>query len=354
MTPLSAAQISNFITTLGAEQGATFVASGNVAEAYGNTITGEQVETLFRTIGYSQEDTVSFSSLAQISTDKLFALFDTNNDLGINADEINAFSARDAQGVLDALKDSAPAVEAAQAPETTVLRFEEDKYLEANPDVAAAVKAGTFASGLAHYKAVGVLEGRSLRNGAARSVFNEAFYLAANPDLDAAIKMGLYKGSARDHLITHGLAEGRALSTEAANADIGTPVQQAAIDVGSLETFRSGLKGSSIFDEKGFDSVYYLQQNPQAANSGLSPFKHFVTIGVNEGFSPNAAHRAAVATVDPENSPTENTNLKFDANRYLAAHPDVAKAVAQGLTTAFNHFVRFGIFENRRGFSQGT
>jgi len=41
--------------------------------------------------------------------------------------------------------------------------FEEQAYLDANPDVAAAVKVGAFASGRAHFELRGVLEGRYLR-----------------------------------------------------------------------------------------------------------------------------------------------------------------------------------------------
>ncbi|MGD0390472.1 MAG: FKBP-type peptidyl-prolyl cis-trans isomerase, partial [Tepidisphaeraceae bacterium] len=61
--------------------------------------------------------------------------------------------------------------------------FDEHYYLEMNPDVAAAVTAGAFATGYDHYLAYGQYEGRS-----PSPYWDEAWYLQENPDVAAAVK----------------------------------------------------------------------------------------------------------------------------------------------------------------------
>ncbi|RNE88383.1 hypothetical protein, partial [Marichromatium sp. AB31] len=67
-----------------------------------------------------------------------------------------------------------------------------------NPDVAAAVAAGTFASAVEHYWSYGADENR-----APGPWFDTAAYLADNPDVAAA---GL---DATSHFVLWGAAEGR-------------------------------------------------------------------------------------------------------------------------------------------------
>ncbi|WP_457797985.1 class I SAM-dependent methyltransferase [Methylocystis sp. S23] len=80
--------------------------------------------------------------------------------------------------------------------------FDESCYLAANPDVAAVVKSGKLASGWAHFKKFGAVEGRrqkvSDEEAATAENFDEARYLAANPDAREAVALGKFP-SARAH-----------------------------------------------------------------------------------------------------------------------------------------------------------
>lgn len=77
-------------------------------------------------------------------------------------------------------------------------------YLRDNPDVAAAVAAGDFLSGLGHFSSFGADEGRAM------SVFNESAYLAQNPDVAAAVESGAFT-SGEQHYLQFGFAEGRGI-----------------------------------------------------------------------------------------------------------------------------------------------
>lgn len=59
--------------------------------------------------------------------------------------------------------------------------FDEDFYLTAYPDVAAAVSQGRLRNAYDHYRRFGRFEGRFPR-------FNEASYLSKNPDVAAAVR----------------------------------------------------------------------------------------------------------------------------------------------------------------------
>jgi len=72
----------------------------------------------------------------------------------------------------------------------------------------------------------------------------------------------------------------------------------------------------------GFDTVYYLQQNPDVAKAGVDPLRHYLVHGWKEGRNPCAY---------------------FDSADYLATNPDVAKAGANPLI----HFLEFGLVEGR-------
>jgi hypothetical protein len=168
--------------------------------------------------------------------------------------------------------------------------YSEAGYLEANPDIAAAVAAGTFVNGFAHFTQLGFFEGRDRRS----QLFNERFYLDENPDVANSIAIGQFN-SGFDHFIERGQSERR------------NP---------------NGL----------FDQTYYLSQNPDAAvavSTGVLPsaFAHFILIGEAEGRSPTPL---------------------FDEPFYLRNNPDVNRAVRDGVfRSAYEHFLRFGRDEGR-------
>jgi hypothetical protein len=82
--------------------------------------------------------------------------------------------------------------------------FNEAGYLEANPDVAAALRSGTLESARLHYVGFGYFEGR---RGATPEV-DEGWYLQTYPDVGSAVRTGRI-GSAAEHFSVVGASEGR-------------------------------------------------------------------------------------------------------------------------------------------------
>jgi hypothetical protein len=162
-----------------------------------------------------------------------------------------------------------------------------DWYLATNPDVAAAVAAGTMTA-QEHFDRYGIFEGRS-----PTPFFDPEQYLAANPDVAAAVQSGSF-ASAVQHFLAYGATEGR---------------------------------NPSAF----FNAEFYLAQNPDVAaaiEAGTlsSAFEHFVTYGTNEA---------------------RNSTPYFDVEAYLEANPDVAAAVESGTIGAYAHFIHYGFAEGR-------
>jgi hypothetical protein len=81
--------------------------------------------------------------------------------------------------------------------------FDEQAYLEANPDVRKAVERGAIESGHVHYIGFGYFEGR--RGG---TLVDESWYLRKYPDVAAAIRDSRIK-SATQHFHSIGAGEGR-------------------------------------------------------------------------------------------------------------------------------------------------
>ncbi len=80
--------------------------------------------------------------------------------------------------------------------------FDTAAYLTANPDVAAAVRAGVV-TGVDHFLRFGQFEGRN-----PNSQFDTPAYLAANPDVAAAVRSGVVTGF--EHFLMFGASEDRA------------------------------------------------------------------------------------------------------------------------------------------------
>ncbi|GEM_PF-1685439 len=84
----------------------------------------------------------------------------------------------------------------------TSAAFDEAFYLAQNPDIAAAVAAGSFTSGLAHFLSYGAAEGRD-----PNALFDSDWYLTQNPDVAAVVEAGLI--TAWDHYEDYGWQENR-------------------------------------------------------------------------------------------------------------------------------------------------
>jgi uncharacterized repeat protein (TIGR03803 family) len=210
--------------------------------------------------------------------------------------------------------------------------FDEHYYLEMNPDVAAAVAKGIFATGYDHYIKYGQYEGRS-----PSPYWDEAWYLQANPDVAAAVKAGRIS-SGFMHYYLYGQYENR-----------------------------PGL----LY----FNTSYYLTNNPDVAaavKAGALPsaFEHFVLYGQYEGRAPMKYFSAAVYDADNPDILPYVTGEMFSSDFehfieygqyegriasdyyneaiYLADNPDVALAVKAGLfRDGFQHWLMYGQYEGR-------
>lgn len=175
--------------------------------------------------------------------------------------------------------------------------FDATYYTQTNPDVAAAVAAGTYATAYDHFIAAGQYEGRE-----PNAHFDSDYYLSLYPDVAAEVAAGVFS-SAFEHYLSYGQYEGRVVSAAAAAAGVSW-----------------------------FDNAYYLQENPDVAaaiTAGLvgSALEHYLKYGQAEG---------------------RDANRYFDADYYLAQNPDVAGAVARGeYSSALDHFLQHGGVEGR-------
>ena len=163
--------------------------------------------------------------------------------------------------------------------------FDEAWYLQNNPDVAAAVRAGQT-DAWTHFLEHGRHEGRSPSH-----VFDPDHYLSRNPDIRDAVEAGLT--TAYDHFIHYGQYEGR--------------------------SFLPYL-----------DLDFYLEANPDVAwavaNSAMTVIGHFLAYGQYEA---------------------RPLSPFFDMADYLQANPDVARAIKDSGSNATQHLLFFGYGESR-------
>lgn len=164
--------------------------------------------------------------------------------------------------------------------------FDEAYYLRMNKDVAAAVAKGQFTAE-EHFLKFGAAEKRN-PNG----YFDAAFYLAKYSDVATAVNAK--KFTAYDHFINNGIKEQR--------------------DPSSF-----------------FDTNYYLKANPDLAvlvyRNEVTPFDYFSRVGIVTGSSPSPY---------------------FNQTAYLAVNADIKAALTAGkITSAYDHFVNYGIAEGR-------
>lgn len=181
--------------------------------------------------------------------------------------------------------------------------FDENFYLRNNPDVAAAVRAGTFTSGLQHFQLVGLQEGRTSVSPFWSEIgyFGSGFSVPNNYDVFQAVS-NRELPSALAHFVQFGEAEGRTIS-------------------------------DSFYNER-----FYLERNPDVANAVAagtfaSGFSHFIQMGKNEG----------------------RVGSAFNEKVYLALNPDVAAAVKSGVfLSGLEHYTEVGRNEFRSAFLSGS
>jgi len=147
-------------------------------------------------------------------------------------------------------------------------------------------------------------------------LFDRDFYLAANPDVAAA---GL---DPQQHFLLHGLAESR---DPHPLVDIAHLRSQAGDSGFGPERLTELLADPLIQPHPRFDVAYYLAENPDVAEAGLAPLRHYIEHGAVEGRSPCPG---------------------FDPDWYLQQHPEAGTDRYQ----AFVHFARVG---HAHGFMPG-
>ena len=186
--------------------------------------------------------------------------------------------------------------------------FDEAWYLDAYPDVAAAVGSSDVPTAYAHWLTSGQFEGRLAPPGFIEAeVFNERDYLKANPDVAEAIRQGAYE-SGRQHFLDHGSEEGRS--------------------IGSPGVSDEEARGIGLFDE-----AWYLKRNPDIAmavakGTIASGYAHWVVDGRIEG-------RSA--------PPGYNESLTFDEEFYRRAYPQaVAELASERALTLRHHYDTVG------------
>ncbi|GAN53466.1 glycosyltransferase [Tanticharoenia sakaeratensis] len=206
--------------------------------------------------------------------------------------------------------------------------FDEGWYLAANPDVAAGVREGIFASGFQHYCESG------FRSRAPHWLFSEQDYFTRNPDLTphALDERGFHNGY--DHFLKVGDREGRighqffdplVFRADALAAHSGIDLDRGlfAQYLASPQTTRTSWY---------FDPAWYLETYPQvrqAIEQGeySGPLHHYLTNGTPQAFDPNPF---------------------FSEASYASRYPDVDAIVRSGgFRNGFEHFRKFGAREGR-------
>ena len=154
-----------------------------------------------------------------------------------------------------------------------------------------------------------------------------------------------------------------------------TDTDQMVVNVRALLTGTAGggeahvtvAQPGALVAAKGFDYVYYLQNNPDVAAAGVDAFQHFQQFGWKEGRDPNAlfdtsgyletyadVKAAGINPLDHYNQfgwhEGRDPSAAFDTTSYLSAYADVNAAHINPLT----HFLHFGLNEGRSGFADGA
>lgn len=222
----------------------------------------------------------------------------------------------------------------------TALNFCEPAYVAANPDIEAAIKAGTLPSGRAHFESSGRFESnRKQVNSIAEKLGNdledvtssnfiEAAYVAANPDVAAAIEAGTL-ASGQIHFDTFGSGDHRK--------------QVASIAKKVRDDFET-------VTDLNFIEAAYVAANADVASAIkagtlASGRIHFET------FKNSGRQRKQVASIAKKVRDDLEivTPLNFCEVAYVSANPDVATAIENGtLTSGRSHFEFFEKNASRR------
>jgi hypothetical protein len=170
--------------------------------------------------------------------------------------------------------------------------WNDQAYLDANPDVAKLVAKGEFPDGYAHYIGIGFLQG--LHSGFPS--WNENKYLADNPDVAVAVAEGRF-ASGFDHYLQAGLAEGRLKGLRPRwmeesylwrHGDVRQAIERGDFKSGLDHYARAGAKegrdgGFSGWDEDGYLFAHGDVRNEVQRGTFTSGLDHYYRAGAAEG-----------------------------------------------------------------------
>lgn len=208
--------------------------------------------------------------------------------------------------------------------------FNEQWYLNENPDVREGVQLGIFDCGFLHYCESGFLSRTP------HWLFSEKGYFLYNPDISQHILEEQGFSNGYDHYLSVGDREERKphlLFDPAVFRAASIPKgHRFDFDRSSfsqfIETHAAGMRRCSWY----FDPKWYLEQYPNVADAidnelYLNPLHHYLTNGDPQAFDPNPW---------------------FSETDYARRYPDVAAIVANGgFRNTYEHFIRFGSREMR-------
>ena len=225
----------------------------------------------------------------------------------------------------------------AAAGHSPTLYFDEDYYCRTNPDVAALVAQGDYASGFDHYCRLGY------RQLSPHLLFDDGYYAMLYEDMTVENLEQHFCYGRYDHWLKSGQFERRQAhflfdpqfyreSAEKEGADP-TLLEQ----WGAYGFYLRALEEGSIFAHLApsiyFDPVWYAETYPHVREALEekklpSALTHYLTLPIAGGYDPV-----------PE----------FVEHFYLETYPDIRFAVEAGLLpSGYRHFVQHGAFELRR------
>ena len=210
--------------------------------------------------------------------------------------------------------------------------FDERWYLRCHPDVAEAVRAGTWESGFDHYCREGL---------AARSphwLYDEDLYRERYPDLADALLQKTTFPNRYAHYLKHGNREGRIAHLFFNPAyHLSRLSEEAAREASELGPFihfvhRNCLGAAEVATSPYFDPAWYTKQYPDIADA----------IGRGEWLS--ALHHYLCNDEPPGLDPLP----WFSEPWYRERNPDIGAALGRAeLRNGYDHFLRHGVFELR-------
>lgn len=252
--------------------------------------------------------------------------------------------------------------------------FDEESYLEANPDVKGAIEKGLLKSATEHLIKYGLEE---IKEGKRKfhpdlDFYNEDFYLETHPDVVNALKEGEYD-SAFEHFCKYGYNEiisniknsfyadadkciNDITQSEKNNCDINyqksivasafddefyrmqypdiIQKEEDPLEHYILHGWKLGIDPNPLFSVS-----FYLDLHQDVRESGIEPFFHWLTVGQKEGYETSLSFYPAKKLTDSEKAAKHLIDISY----YWENNPDVKKAKLNPIV----HYMRTGWREGR-------